>query len=346
MLRPAVFGLFALIPQLVHACSCVSISSSCDRGWNAGETIFLGKVSSMEKMVKPESGTFLSFAVHFITEDSFRGTGVLGSEIVIYTGAGGGDCGYPFVPGTSYLVYAFPGTSDGRLHASICSETKPAVMAGGVLRELRAARDGTRPDDVFGTIGMAPKGSGYQDLTDSQPLAGVSVRATDSKGTSFSTQTDDRGAYGFFSLPSGTYKIEPNLPLGFARTGPFTAELGASGGACRVDNFAKPDGRIEGTVVDKTGKAISGFVTIQPANPLEAAAAQRRGGLPGYDTGPDGKFSLAQLPPGRYRLVFHPMRGRAVNFRATFYWPANPDEAIELSFGRHIDALQFTVPVE
>jgi hypothetical protein len=68
--------------------------------------------------------------------------------------------------------------------------------------------------------------------------------------------------------------------------------------------------------------------------------------LPGYDTGPDGKFSLPHLPPGRYRLVFHPSTGRVVNFRATFYWPSNPDDAIELAFGQHIDEVQLKAPLE
>jgi hypothetical protein len=346
MLRLTVFSLFVAIPQPVRACSCATMPSSCDGGWNSGETIFLGKVVGMDKMPGQESAFLSSYAAHFITEESFRGASIAGSENVVYTGAGGGDCGYPFVPGTRYLVYASRSTSDGRLHASICSETKPAVMAGGVLRELRAARDRTRPDDVFGTIGTAPRGARFEDLMDSQPLAGVPVRATGSNGISFSTKTDDRGVYAFSSLPPGAYGIELDLPPGFARAAPVAAEASAGRAACRVDSFASPDGRIEGTVVDSTGKALAGFVTIQPADPLEAAAAQRGGGLPGYDTGPDGKFSLPHLRPGRYRLVFHPRTGRVVNFRATFYWPSSPDDAIELAIGQHIDALQFMAPLE
>jgi hypothetical protein len=322
------------------------LSSSCDLGWNSGETIFLGKLVGMDKMAGPEGPFLSSFAAHFTTEESFRGTSVPGSEMVICTGAGGGDCGYPFVPGTSYLVYAFRSASDGRLHSSICSETKPAAMVGGVVRELRAARDHTRMDDVFGTVGTAPRGGRFEDLTGSQPLAGVRVLAAGTNGLSFSTQTDDRGVYAFSSLPAATYGIELDLPPGFARAAPVTAEVRAGRAACRVDSFASSDGRIEGTVVDSTGKALAGFVTIQPADPVEAAAAQRQGGLPGDDTGPDGKFSLPHLPPGRYRLVFHPHTGRVVNFRATFYWPSSPDDAIELATGQHIDGLQFAAPLE
>jgi hypothetical protein len=290
---------------------------------------------------QPGPGPPVTYAVHFTVEESFRGAGVLGSLIVVDTGLGGGDCGYPFVPGTRYLVYA--SVHGGRLYAGICGETKPAVMAEGVLRELRAMRDHKRLDDIFGTIGMAPKGNGWDDLPETQPLTGVPVRATAGSGVAFSTQTDNRGAYAFPSLPSGTYTVEPDFPTGFARPpGPLTAEVRTGGAACRVDSFVRADGQITGTVVDASGRAIPGLVTIQPADPAEAAVAQRRGGMPGYRTGLDGKFSLPELPAGRYRLVFHPITGARVDFRTTFYWPSGPGDAIDLAFGQHIDGVECT----
>jgi hypothetical protein len=344
MLRPMLAGLFVFFPQLVHACSCLLQNSPCDQGWKTGDTIFLGKVVAMERVGEP-SVSLSSHAARFIVEERFRGADVTGKEIVIYTGEGGGDCGYPFVAGTSYLVYASGGASDGRLHTSICSETKPAVRVGGVLPELRAIRDGKRPDDVFGTIGAAPEGGGWEALTESQPLAGVPVRATGTSGRSFSSRTDSRGAYAFPSLPAGTYRIEPDLQQGFERPQPRTAELTADGAACRIDSFAWPDGRIEGTVVDSNGNPVIGFVTLEPADPVEAAAARKRGGMRSEDAGADGTFSLHRLAPGRYRLRFYPKIGRGFNFRATIYWPSNSGDAIELTFGQHIESLRFTVPL-
>jgi hypothetical protein len=344
MLRRMLAGLFVFIPQLVHGCSCLMQTSPCDQGWRTGDTIFLGRVVAMEKVGEP-SVSLSSHAAHFIVEESFQGAYVTGKEMVVYTGGGGGDCGYPFVAGSSYLVYASGGASDGRLHTSICSPTKPAATVGGVLPELRAVRDRTRPDDIFGTIGVAPAGGGWEGLTESQPLAGVPVRATDSGGRSFSSRTDSRGAYAFSSLPAGTYRIEPDLPQGFERPQPRTAEVIADGAACRIDSFASPDGRIEGTVVDSNGNPVIGFVTLEPADPVEAAVARKRGGMPSDDAGADGKFSLRRVGPGRYRLRFYPKTGRGFNFRATIYWLSNSGDAIELAFGQHIEALQFTVPL-
>src|SRR5206468_8932190 len=91
-------------------------------------------------------------------------------------------CALPisFVVGTSYLVYA--STSDRQLTTGICSGTKPEVMVGGLLKELRAARDGTRFDDLFGTIGIGPTGTGYEDLAEARPLNDVSVLVSGSTG--------------------------------------------------------------------------------------------------------------------------------------------------------------------
>ncbi len=147
-------------------------------------------------------------------------------------------------------------------------------MAGGVLRELRAVRDHQQPDLIFGTIGMAPRGTGYDDLVDSRPLNRIPVRALNTQGNSFSTKTDDQGVYAFAQLPTGSYTIEPDLPPGFGKLARSqAAKVSPSEFGCQVDQFARPDGQIEGTVVDASGLTLAGFVTIQPADPSEAALA-------------------------------------------------------------------------
>ena len=104
---------------------------------------------------------------------------------------------------------------------------------------------------------------------------------------------------------------EVDLPEGIStwqrnRGDTTTVPIGTEGlSGCRTDLFARPDGRISGWVVDDTGNGLAGFVTVKPADPKEAEAASRRGGLPGYTT-EDGYFTLWLLPPGRYRLQFQP----------------------------------------
>src|SRR5437867_5732583 len=89
-------------------------------------------------------------------------------------------------------------------------------MVGGLLKELRAARDGTRFDDLFGTIGIGPTGTGYEDLAEARPLNDVSVLVSGSTGMVFFARTDEQGANAFSSLPQGTNNFEPELLAGLS----------------------------------------------------------------------------------------------------------------------------------
>jgi len=358
-LSVTVFVLLIIAPGAIQACSCGFVSTGCGMALNPGNVVFLGKVISKIEVQEPttsgdSTGIAKLYAIHLATTENFQGAGPPGQEIVVYTGQGGGDCGYPFLVGTSYLVRA--STYNGQLSTNICSGSSPEVMVGGVLRELRAILDSGRVDDLFGTIGIAPGGAGFEDLAETRPLPNVSVHVSSSKGEVFSTKTDENGAFAFARLPRGTYRIEQDLPAGLStwqsKTGKTLSvevdDKTGAGAGCQVDVFSRPDGQISGTVVDASGKGVPGFVTLRPTDPRAAEVAMRRGGLPGCDTD-DGSFSLPQLAPGRYWLVFHPRIGKNVSFQHTFYWPPVSDAsnslAIELGFGQHVDNVRFEVAV-
>jgi hypothetical protein len=350
------FALVFIAPGAVQACSCVALGG-CGMNLNAGSVVFLGKVVSKIEVPQIETvddvaGGFQGYAVHLTNVENFQGAGPPGQEIVVYTCRGGADCGYPFLVGSSYLVYA--SSFNNRLSTGICSGTSPEVMVGGTLKELRAIRDGGRVDDLFGTIGIAPEGAGFEDSVKTRPLSNVYVHATRDGGAVFSTVTDEQGAYAFASLPGDTYRIEQDLPPGLStwqsNTGkPVTVKVEHADGAgagCQVDVFARPDGEISGIVINAAGVGVPGFVTVEPVDRKQAEVAMKRGGLPGCDTD-DGRFSLSQLAPGRYRLVFRPTIKGAVDFQHTFYWPSRTNisnsAAIELGFGEHIDNVRFEV---
>jgi len=50
-------------------------------------------------------------------------------DLVVATGLGAGDCGYPLEPGQSYLVYAWI-EDTGNLSTGICSGTTPLEYRG------------------------------------------------------------------------------------------------------------------------------------------------------------------------------------------------------------------------
>jgi hypothetical protein len=357
-LRFTVFISLLVAPSTIRACSCAMVGSGCGIALNPGSMVFLGKVISKEEIRESTSldvdttGGTRGYAFHITTTVNFQGAGQAGQEVVVSTGQGGGDCGYPFQVGTSYLVYA--GNNNGKLSTSICSGTSPEVMVSGTLKELRALRDGTRVDDLFGTIIMGGSGVSFEALTEARPLPNVPVHATSSGGSVLSASTDQHGAYAFPSLPPDTYRIDEDLPAGLSTWQRNSGQLltvevyhrEKTGAGCQVDVFSRPDGQISGTVVDARGTGVRGFVTITPADPIEAEVAMTRGGLPGDDT-EDGSFSLPQLPPGKYRLIFYAKIRNAVSFQHPFYWPPPNDTsnapAIELGFGEHLDRVRFEV---
>ncbi len=346
-----IFLLLTSACPIIDACSCVTLNTRCDTAWNSGELVFLGKVvSKLGGMERLGNGTMrlTDYEVHFAPVEVFRGESKSGKEVVLYTGFGGGDCGYPFVVGTSYLVYAY--TYGGRLRAATCSETAPEVMVGGALRELRAIQTGRRADDLFGTVGIRQVGSGWADAVETQPLAKIPVHAIGNRGGRFSTTTDEQGAYAFPSLPSGKYRIEEDLPAGLTLVHnpinePFSAYVKHTkkmAAGCRVDTFPNANGEISGRVVDQNGNGLAGYVLLQFAGPTKAGPAELRLGFTD-----DGAFSLKQLPPGRYRLVFQPKFGRRDNRRLKISWPAgsansNPEE-IDLGLGQHIENARFEI---
>jgi len=349
--------LLILGPSVVRACTCAgggifNVNRGCDRGWNAGRVTFLGKVTAKVDLGTPDdSGApdlSAGYAVHFSVSERFDGGSDLG-EIVVYTGSGGGDCGYPFVVGTSYLVYA-SGRED-HLSTSICTRTSPDVLVGGVLQQLRALRDKGHGDEMFGSVATWPTGLGIGDIADSKALVGVSVQVTGSHGTLFSSKTDEHGAFAFAALPPDTYNIVYDVPQGYRvpslKTGnTFLVKLDApdgSGIGCSLNAFPMPDGQVSGEVVDLRGERVAGSVNLEPVDMEQASANGRRVIIPG-DEFPDGKFLLQLLRPGHYKLAFVPKLGGRYTHYQRFYWPPNSD-AIDLGLGQHIDNIRFEVPL-
>lgn len=335
--------LLLTIPAMVAACTCALDPSTCGSGWKTGDVIFVGLVKSKVPLdrVEVEGSSFLigrGYSYYIQVIESLRGPYLVGQEIVIETGAGGGDCGYPFIAGSEYLVYA---NGSKRLGTNICTPTQPKVMAGAVIRQLRALRDQQAIATLFGSVGIGPTGARYEDLVDAKTLANVRVRAIDSNKREYTTTTDSEGIYSFNSLRPDKYTIEVDLPSGLStwqrNTGKsYTVEIKEDAN-CRADLFARPDGRIAGVVMNAKGKRLAGFVTIRPAEAKEAEAANRRGGLPGYTT-EDGTFKLWQLPPGQYRLLFYPKTGDKISFANVTY-----SDVIEIGFGQHVEDFRFTI---
>ena len=94
-------------PAPADACSCVGGIPLCETFWKTS-AVFVGQVTSITPSdpvdkTKP-SGLFARRRVRFTVEKTYRGD--VAHEAEVLTGIGGGDCGFHFIPGRKYLVFA------------------------------------------------------------------------------------------------------------------------------------------------------------------------------------------------------------------------------------------------
>ncbi len=112
-----------------RACTCalplsnLTHKQQVKKAKNESSAVFVGKV--MKVVRNPdEFGVSVKFQVDKIWK------GKLSRDVTIFTGRGGGDCGYQFEVGGTYLVYA-TGVRE-RLSTSICLRTASWSVDGDV----------------------------------------------------------------------------------------------------------------------------------------------------------------------------------------------------------------------
>jgi hypothetical protein len=121
-------GLLAL-HSMAFASTCAQ-PFSVQEGLKHADAVFLGLV---ERFELKGSGRLATFRVHTVWK------GPETSRVRVSTGGGDGDCGYHFIAGIEYLVFAHRGVSDS-LQTSICSRTKQA--SGEAVDDLKALGPG------------------------------------------------------------------------------------------------------------------------------------------------------------------------------------------------------------
>ena len=138
----------AMAPARSYACSCAGPRAVKDALQDA-DAVFTGKVLTVSSASVGPS--WHPTRVLFEVQSVWKGPGT--KQVTIYTGSGGGDCGYSFDVGQHYLVYGYslsehPSiTVAGRELVSpiginygfgtgICSRTQPLSSATYDLQEL------------------------------------------------------------------------------------------------------------------------------------------------------------------------------------------------------------------
>ena len=206
-------------------CSCAKAALPCIAFANS-DVIFLGTVVGMGKGQRQlHSGErtldISTVKISFQVEEKFKGIDV--DHIDVQTGLGGGDCGFPFHMGRTYLVYADQDVESGALETSFCSRTAPLVpfplmdsigvtFAYNDLAYLRspAPRSERR---VFGYVSNELLGWGdrirrlHISPVETPPAEGVARVAVWLKSDTYRRKvlTDSKGRFSFENVPAGNY---------------------------------------------------------------------------------------------------------------------------------------------
>ena len=156
--RLAIYILLASAPFGAIACSCVS-PGTVQQEMLGSSRVFLGQVTAIkERPSQAEESWFSDFVewtnqlfgapppmrdrdfphkqITFAVKQTFKGTST--HTVRLATGMGGGDCGYAFEIGQTYVVYARG--EDNALEASVCSLTGLASDPRSGLAILRDGR--------------------------------------------------------------------------------------------------------------------------------------------------------------------------------------------------------------
>jgi hypothetical protein len=138
-------------PTPAWACSCIAPPAP-DQAFTDTGAVFIGQVTNISNISKlPGVGlvvstlaswtqttipyTFYDNKVSFNVIDSWKG--VTTTSVTISTAEGGASCGFTFVTGQQYVVYAYD-TEDGILQTNICTRTSELASAAPDLAFLGA----------------------------------------------------------------------------------------------------------------------------------------------------------------------------------------------------------------
>lgn len=297
-LRLVALTLLALAGAALRAdaCSCLTLAQPCEAAFQA-DVVFSGVVRGIEG-IGAESGFPSAYRVSLEVIDGFRG--VEGPTVTIVTPTDSAACGYHFVQGERYLVYA--DEAGGELRAGICSRTQPLAAAAADLAFLKTlagpAPAGAR---VFGRVrhdatDLSGARLGAYDLP-----ADLTIALTGPAGTR-EVRPDADGDYELTGLPTGSYEMTIRPPTGFAaspRSTGYRIELPDPRACAARDLAVIRDGRISGTVSSADGTIPAGVrILLAEASSRTDAGTYVRSRQ--QVLGPDGAFLLTGLPPGRY----------------------------------------------
>ena len=320
----------------VSACTCGSTGTPCE-SFGSASAVFVGTPISVSERPQ-EEGKEIDWnpvAVKFSVEQSYLG--VPGTEIDVFTGRGGGDCGYRFKVGQRYLVYA--SQSQNKTITTICSRTRPFSEATEDLAFL-----GTLATN---TPGVTIQGQVTRERSVDDPIGSDLSITIEGESERKEIRTDAQGRFRVSGLRAGKYKVSLAIPETLSTWQPQREVTVSERGCGTIVWYITDNGRIGGRVIDADGQPVAGIM-VSLLNPDDAkedyVKLVRADDL--------GRFKFSAVPRGRYLMAVNRNRYRdpkdPTNAYPATYYPGVVDQThaqpITVGAGEKLNDLELKIP--
>jgi hypothetical protein len=351
-LFPFAFLLLCCFAPESQACSCgFGGAAPCQEYWRT-EAIFSGTIigsSSIE--VKYDSYKTTQRVLRVAIKQAFRG--VDGGQIEVVSGWGGGDCGFEFKLGESYLIYASRSKADTRLHTSICTRTRALADAADDLAFIDSLPTADTGSLIFGQVVKRnyfwKEGEKYF-----KPVPDAEL-TIEGEGVQRELKADEHGEFRVKGLAPGTYKVLLKLPEGLLRNS-YRKDEGArvvenevtvaARGCAQTEFFLESDTRVSGRALDAAGQPVANLTLDlrgAPSNKDNINVFKRA------QTDGEGRFEFKVIPPGDYLLGFRLLQSSdpVMPYPRTYY-PGVPSKAgarvVSVKEGATLDGIELFMP--
>lgn len=334
-----------LASPAANACSCAGNSPPCE-SFGTASAVFAGTVIGERVNERPKQTDrneveldWTPRAVKFSVEQAF--SGVTGTEIEVFTGQGGGDCGVGFRTGQRYLVYAY--RYQDKLTTSICTRTRLFSQAAedlAFLGTLSSARPGVT---IYG-------GVSFEDGKKDEPLSPDILITIEGESQRKEVRPDAEGRYRVSGLPPGKYKVTIRLPDALTTYRNEEEITVTDRGCAAVGWYVTNNGRVSGRVVNPDGEPVAGILVglVDPGGtPKENHVKLDR-------TDAEGNFKFSAVPRGRYLIAVNhtrfPEQGDPTRSYPPTFYPGVIDkeqaQPITVGAGEKLNDLVVRVPAK
>jgi Carboxypeptidase regulatory-like domain len=347
MQRLLLFATLLLIPALTYACTCAGPSPVCSAP-SRGEVILRGRVveqiliSPADETVENLDGTASAihspgyYRVRFSVLEMFAGE-LRTQEIDILTNEQSSVCGFSFVTGAEYIVFASANQQTNELWTSHCTRTHELVPGkeDADVSWLRGLAALPRVATIYGTVFPASGSTGPN------PLVTIDLRGSQSR----SAVPDQNGRYAFPNLSPGDYTVSAVMPTGFAIEDSRTVTL-VEKGCSQIDFRPRYDGHIRGVVTDSDDRPLPDiFMALQRRDSHSATGFTE---IDLKNTGFDGRYDFAPIPPGDYLVSANHLGPSLARPYPRFYYGNTESDAdaatIHLTASGTVDGINVKLP--